>query len=140
MTNKVTHAPTAVIDELDKLKNTDMIYELFERGSVLDTNTLGDSNVVDSWVYGIEHELTLKRELAVINHVFNNERLQPEREPRYYVDATDKDGCSFYLASSGAWVVRGTYDPETISYDCGLDHETAVKAQALYGGTIKEIK
>ncbi|QVV90842.1 hypothetical protein [Weissella tructae] len=135
MTNKVTHAPKAVIEKLDKLKNTDMIYELFEQGSVLDANTYGDNNVVDSWVYEVEDGPILQRELAVINHVFNNERLQPERDPRWYVE---KDGGIIQIDIDGV--------PELLSGHNQLEYELCMtEAQArgyaeLFGGEAKEIK
>lgn len=135
----VKYAPKAVIEELDKIKNIDMIYELFQQGCVLDVTTFGNSNIVDTWVYGIGYELTLKRELAVINHVFGNERLQPEREPRYYVKFIDSEGDLTYVRASN---VRSVYLTLNFApdYEQGIDYETAAKAQALYGGTIKEIK
>jgi hypothetical protein len=83
MENKVTHAPKAVIDELDKLSYI-CVFELFATGAILDANSSGYINSVEKWVYCSEGKTALERELAVIKHLFGNERLQPEREPRYY--------------------------------------------------------
>lgn len=63
---------------------------------------------------------------------------ETERETRYYVEFKDNDGITTYVRASDSYPAYLTVaKPE---YKVGLYHETAVKAQALYGGTIEEIK
>lgn len=85
-------------------------------------------------------ESVKRKELAIIDFVFNATPLQPERETRYYVLSKDSSG-------NRLTVRKGLYEPiatnsngsYTPKYEDGLDHKTAEKAQALYGGTIEEI-
>ncbi|MHD0286830.1 hypothetical protein [Weissella tructae] len=137
MTNKVTHAPKPVIDELDNAREEVVVKSLFavEIISCL-VNEEGDYPHAEQW-FDSDSKV-----IPVMNHLMGNERLQPEREPRYYVEFYDDKDMKWFVRASEITIVDTV--PEwaigTISYDCGLDHETAVKAQALYGGTIEEIK
>jgi len=148
MASKVTHAPQEVIDELDTAMRTlagDGVYELFRNGQVLDANDFDvyKNNSVAAWVYsGDVSSKLVMRELAVINHLLKIERLQPERETRYYVEFIGTNDISWEVRSSNTKSV-GVFlkcEDEFRSYEQGITHDLAVKAQALYGGEIKEIK
>lgn len=79
MTNEITHAPKEVIEALDnwqEITDTQFIYVL------MDDIEYGrfDSTDVDGWIYENSEDLNvwLQRELAVIEHVFGDTRLEAE--------------------------------------------------------------
>lgn len=137
MTSEVVkYAPEAVIDELDNALPTLNPY------TVLDTFLVGpQSSETKDWYESQQKKFShADIQLAIINHVFNNERLQPEL--RYFVKFKDFDGDTAIVAKGALTSVhvyfKTTHDD--IGYSNGIDHETAEKAQDLYGGTIEEIK
>lgn len=143
MTNKITHAPQEIIDLLDKYKET-------KKHSIL--NFLSLVNDVDfpqsKWrilhyfMYDPErfYSKDLPYEQAAINHVFGDERLQPEREPKYYVSSEDNDGGTvvYFVGDLG---IIGFFSHEyDIPYEQGFSKKLAESIVAEVGGEIKEIK
>lgn len=142
MTNEaVKYAPKAVIDELDNNAKDYIPFGLLE---VIIKPEFDNMVNTRNWYKRMResdiNESILKTQMAIINHVFGNERLQPEREPRYYVEFVDDMGNNIQILSSNYLKVSICYSDSTPNYEEGLNHGTAVKAQALYGGTIEEIK
>ncbi|ARQ94573.1 hypothetical protein pwc_39 [Weissella phage PWc] len=141
MTNEVVkYAPKAVIEEL-----SDVDIEWLYIADILDSleESEGDYLNTQKWLNYDESNIkdVNDRETAIVNHLMGIERLQPEREPRYYVEFYDDVDDRSIIHGCSYLPVDVTFDNVYVPhYEHGLDHETAEKAQALYGGTIKEIK
>jgi len=141
MASKVTHAPQEVIDELDsidlyKISIKDLLNGIYGISFPPLTN-------VRKWLASDpsreEHEYHAQ---AIIAHVYGDERLQPERETRYYVEFIDTNDVSWEVRSSNTKNVGVFLKHENVflPYEQSITHDLAVKAQALYGGEIKEVK
>ncbi|AIM64225.1 hypothetical protein WS105_0635 [Weissella ceti] len=136
MANKVTHAPKAVIDELDRGDfNTplDLLYTLSENG------------IKETTKWFIQEEVdAIEAQKALVNHVFGNERLQPEREPRYVVEVGEGAHRQLLTKFKGMYrstIIDITEDHVNYGKDTHtLSLEEAKHIQAVVGGTIEEIK
>lgn len=127
---KITHAPQAVIDELSTIGSLtpslvlDNIYKLKR------------FNNTRLW---ISHQHTGKQ-LAIINHVFGDERLQPERETKYYVSSEDNDGETVVYFMTDLGIIDCAQYDTVIIYEAGFSKQLAEAIVAEVGGEIKEIK
>ena len=123
---KITHAPQAVIDELSTIGSLtpslvlDNIYKLKR------------FNNTRLW---ISHQHTGKQ-LAIINHVFGDERLQPERETRYIV--TDGGG-NFYLENGSLYIDSAESNDAKDYRGQGMTKEQADALVDNFGGSAVEI-
>lgn len=78
-------APKEVIEYLDEAVQPraahEMVYTLFSEGAVLDAGDIDDFNPVSDWVYttGTVEE-SKNRELAIIEHVFGETKLEIDDE------------------------------------------------------------
>lgn len=133
MTNKITHAPADVISELDKLDSwgvtpRDLLNEINS-----DTKKRHNAHV---FVYQHGATTTAERQLAIVNHVFGDIKLQPEREPRWYVQV--ESGQKVELDERG---IPDIYRLNTsVPYENGMSEKQAKGYAELFGGEAKEIK
>ena len=135
MTNKITHAPADVIAELDGITEPIALPSTLLEW-VYDQND-EELSRTHNWLYGSDGQE--HRELAVVLHFMNIERLQPERVPRWYVETTDLDGVTVYVR-------MGDTIPTTVNYSGvpdyknGMTEKQAKGYAGLFGGGAKEIK
>lgn len=134
MASEVKYAPKAVIDELDDFEGTPSDLFSEDEGILLKLSKTG------KWVFLSAGAWQKEREIAVYNHVFGDERLQPEREPRYYVNSIDVDGedVTYYLTDLR--ILDFCQSRENVKYECGMSKQLAEAIVAEIGGTIEEIK
>lgn len=138
MTNKITHAPQEVVEELgiDTLVYpSHLLTDIYKMARFENVKRwLGEGDVTD-------------KQLAIVNHVFGKEKLQPEREPRWYV--TKKSPWSrnitfVYMLRTGvlsefAMTERGM-SGLNIGYENGISERLANSILAETGGEKVEIK
>lgn len=146
----MTRAPQEVIEHLDENAlvgpSHGMIYVLFSEGGILDIEDVELSNPVSEWVYGgtLGSTFSREREQAVINHVFGGEKLQPEREPRFYVQ-NDTHGNTYFDLS-----LRDAYGDQVPTqqdfnahgkptYERGMSEEQADLFIQAFGGTKEKL-
>ncbi|MCW0953208.1 hypothetical protein OIT44_03855 [Weissella ceti] len=149
MTNKITHAPQAVIEELDKLVEEygdGTIYGFLSEISRNDTlaNFVYHSNSDDGW---LKWEEKRDRENAIINHYLDIEKLLPEREPRWYVEKVapwSSDTILIYAMRTGALSETAVHGraifEHVVSYENGISKRLADAIVDEIGGTPQEIK
>lgn len=76
--------PKEVVEYLDEHTQVramyGMVFTLFTEGAVLDVDDPELSNPVSQWVYAgnLDEKGAIERELAVIEHVFGDKRLEVE--------------------------------------------------------------
>ncbi|MCW0953275.1 hypothetical protein OIT44_04190 [Weissella ceti] len=137
MTNKITHAPQTVINQLDGI-NRKAIASPRELLIVFP-----DISILDDWVYDGDGNYEDKQ-LAIVNHFFGDEKLQPEREPRYYVQ-NDTHGNTYWVLSKAnvfhdrepaVWDFNMHGAPE---YEEGMSETQADLFIQAFGGTKEKL-
>lgn len=138
MTNKITHAPQSVIDELNgnaKLHSPLRVLKRVEQNFFPETK---------KWVLANEGSENESKQVAIINHVFRDEKLQPEREPRYYVQ-NDTHGNTYWVLSKAnvfhdrepaVWDFNMHGAPE---YEEGMSETQADLFIQAFGGTKEKL-
>lgn len=133
MGSEVKDAPKAVIEELDNFDDGEnfpsgLLTWIIDHEDSLENTT--------KWLYRSDNQR--EKEVAVVNHVFGNERLQPEREPRWTVEKEINGYTKSLVFESGETNFR-SYTPNA-TYMFGLTEEQARGYAELFGGEPKEIK
>lgn len=130
---KITHAPKEVIDELDEMPLWYIPADLLGRVAN------DDGTSINEWLH-VDPRLIGGKQLAIINHVFGNECLQPEREPRWYVVSADDDGeCVVYFKTDLNIIDFINYG-DVIPYEKGMSKQLADAIVAEVGGEKVEVK
>lgn len=133
MTNKITHAPQAVIDWVDNLYNSDD--NLFDLQDLLNGFMDGGNEALIDWKFdnGSSYKSIFE---AIVKHAMGIERLQPERETHYIV--TDGGG-NFYLEDGSLYVDSAENHDAKDYQGQGMTKEQAIGLVNLFGGEVVEI-
>lgn len=144
MANKITHAPVEVIKELDILVEKAEYEPRYFLVDITEANEHGKAYPIGSiceW-YNEIYRKTGERthvEKALLAHLFFDEKLQPEREPHWYVGAKDGEGNNVNYFYDGVGNIY-PYTHTRPSYDFGITKEKADLIAKATGGEAKEIK
>lgn len=136
---KVKYAPQEVINELDLWnKSPDSIIDLLED---IECEMYDFTSNTSNYVYSPENTYPeiCKRELAIVNHVFGDERLQ-KREPRWYVVSDDKDGECVVYFKTDLNIIDFIHYGDVITYKRGMSKQLADAIVAEVGGEKVEVK
>lgn len=136
MTNEVVkYAPKAVIEELDHSYKQLTLAGLFEN---IDGKDRWLKHTAD-W-FNLDLMDPDEYQELVAKHVLGIERLQPERENRWYVQ-DDVHGNTYWELDCNnhptEWDFNAHGQP---TYENGMTKEQATEYAELFGGEVKEIK
>ncbi|WP_433322354.1 hypothetical protein ACRHK7_00415 [Weissella tructae] len=137
----VKFAPEAVIDELDSidLKLVTLNEVLYD----IENNPHGFEYLknTEKWFWGLREKD--EATLYIAKHLMGEQRLQPERESRYYV-AKEIDDFSLGVYYKGSQEEHLRHTTMTkgfpVNYREGFSRQLAEAIVAEFGGTIEEIK
>lgn len=147
MTNKITHAPQVVIDELDKL------VEEYGDGTIYGfLSVISQNDTLSNFVYNFDGDWAdwgekRNHENAILNHYLDIEKLQPEREPRWYVEKVapwSSDTILIYAMRTGTLSETAVHGraifEHVVSYENGISKRLADAIVAEVGGEKVEVK
>jgi hypothetical protein len=141
MNKKVVTAPHRVIEELDEwLEQAGLNPSIWLM--LMDINEHHERFTATSyWVYGdntLTESTRVRREMAVIAHVFGETSLQIEREPRYYV--TYQEGKqTLFVYKGGIDKQLQTLNEGMPPYEAGLSKVLADEIAQEFNGEVKSI-
>lgn len=141
MENKIVTAPYRVIEELDDwLERAGLHPSIWMM--LTDINEKHDVFYATSyWLYkdvDLTESMRVRREMAVIEHVFGENSLQIEREPRYYV-TYHQDGETLFVYKAGSNRELRTVIEGMPSYDEGLSKDLADEIAEEFNGEVIKI-
>lgn len=129
MTNKITHAPQAVINELDGM-SIGLIPSPRELLMVF-----SDISILDDWVYDGSGNYE-EKQLALVNHFFGDDKLLPYREPEYLV----LDHGSYLYLENGVLTMDNALNYEPSDYHGqGMTKDQASDFVHAFSGEVVEI-